>query len=408
MASSRIFVKGLPPTFTETEFKKHFSLREVTDAKIFPNRRIGYVGYRTPEDAQKAVKYYNKTFIRMSRIAVEIARPVQDRRNVEQDGSTPTARKASEADKKANNKNNLKRKRSQENEEQQDPKLKEFMEVMKPKSKKKAWENEQLEGVADDEKGIVNMAVDEQQSDGEYEEVPKKSKRLKPSHSKDVPQSHEPPPCVAAALDETHIEPAPVEPAAKFSEGEPTAVTDSDWARSRTSRLLGLLAEDEEVAVTKPSDEDTEVPSENEKELEKGSSKIQDSLAPGSSIPTPPLETEDNSVTKPAEHTDTDAVRSSRRLFVRNLPYDVRKEDLEAEFASYGSLEEVSLRFLSRRILFVMTILIGTADATAFDVKQGEHFSRCFSCLSCNSAPIIAGMVFKENRLTAFDRFTFH
>lgn len=74
--SSRIFVKGLPPTMTEADFKKHFGKYEVTDARLFPQRRIGYVGYKSPEDAQKAVKYFNRTFIRMSKIGVELARPV--------------------------------------------------------------------------------------------------------------------------------------------------------------------------------------------------------------------------------------------------------------------------------------------------------------------------------------------
>jgi multiple RNA-binding domain-containing protein 1 len=77
MASSRIFVKGLPPTISEEEFKKHFSAKSaITDAKLLPHRRIGYVGYRTPEDAATAVKYFNRSFIRMSKIGVEIARPV--------------------------------------------------------------------------------------------------------------------------------------------------------------------------------------------------------------------------------------------------------------------------------------------------------------------------------------------
>jgi len=78
MASSRIFVKGLPPTISEEDFKKHFSVQqEITDAKLIPHRRIGYIGYKTPEDAAKAVKYFNKSFIRMSKIGVEIARPVR-------------------------------------------------------------------------------------------------------------------------------------------------------------------------------------------------------------------------------------------------------------------------------------------------------------------------------------------
>jgi len=76
MESSRIFIKGLPPTISEEEFKKHFSAKStITDAKLIPHRRIGYVGYKTPEDAAHAVKYFNRSFIRMSKIGVELARP---------------------------------------------------------------------------------------------------------------------------------------------------------------------------------------------------------------------------------------------------------------------------------------------------------------------------------------------
>jgi multiple RNA-binding domain-containing protein 1 len=78
MASSRIFIKGLPRTnLSQVDFEKHFSAKsEITDAKLLSDRGIGYVGYRTPEDAEKAVKYFNRSFIRQSRLGVEIARPV--------------------------------------------------------------------------------------------------------------------------------------------------------------------------------------------------------------------------------------------------------------------------------------------------------------------------------------------
>lgn len=77
MEVSRIFVRGLPPTFNAEDFKKHFSkLSPVTDARFIPHRRIGYVGYKTHNEASKAVKYFDRSYIRMSRIAVELARPV--------------------------------------------------------------------------------------------------------------------------------------------------------------------------------------------------------------------------------------------------------------------------------------------------------------------------------------------
>ena len=60
------------------EFGKYFSkISTVTDAKYIPRRRIGYVGYKTHDDALKAVKYLNRSFIHMSRIGVELARPVR-------------------------------------------------------------------------------------------------------------------------------------------------------------------------------------------------------------------------------------------------------------------------------------------------------------------------------------------
>jgi multiple RNA-binding domain-containing protein 1 len=76
--SSRIFVRNLPASLTDDDFRKHFSHKDaVTDAKLLRHRRIGYVGYKTPEQAASAVKYFNKSFIRMSKISVELARTVR-------------------------------------------------------------------------------------------------------------------------------------------------------------------------------------------------------------------------------------------------------------------------------------------------------------------------------------------
>jgi RNA recognition motif-containing protein len=76
MESSRIFVRNLPSHFSEDDVRKHFAKFPITDVKFFNHRRIGYVGYKTPEDAAKAVKYFNKTFIKLTKIYAEIARPV--------------------------------------------------------------------------------------------------------------------------------------------------------------------------------------------------------------------------------------------------------------------------------------------------------------------------------------------
>lgn len=78
MEGSRVFVSGLPPTFSNDQLRKHFSSRfQVTDAHVLPKRRIGFVGFKDPEMAKQAAGYFNKSYVKMSKISVEIARPVR-------------------------------------------------------------------------------------------------------------------------------------------------------------------------------------------------------------------------------------------------------------------------------------------------------------------------------------------
>jgi multiple RNA-binding domain-containing protein 1 len=352
MESSRIFVKGLPPTFTEAEFRKHFSQanREVTDAKIFPNRRIGYVGYKTPEDAQKAVKYFNRTFIRMSRIGVELARPIEESKGTRASGQAPTARRDVVAQEAANNENNLKRKReSNVPEKEKDPKLQEFLDVYKPKSKKNAWEQEEavvpVTGSTVPEASEV--AIVDAPSDGEYETVPKKAKRAKQDTAVADRSPAEPDANVVLASEI----PADVHVNAEPAESGAAAVSDADWARSRTSRLLGLLDDDEEeIAATKPNHDSDEADDDDTTAPEQPAN-LEGHKEHEVSIPTPPAD--DQEALDQTADAEVEAVRSSMRLFVRNLPYNVQKEDLEAEFAPYGNLEEVS----SDPFLFNHTLL---------------------------------------------------
>ena len=64
----------------EGDFVSHFSkTAPITDAKCIAHRRIGYVGFKTPDAAQDAVKFFNRSFIRTSRISAELAKPVRVR-----------------------------------------------------------------------------------------------------------------------------------------------------------------------------------------------------------------------------------------------------------------------------------------------------------------------------------------
>lgn len=351
VASSRIFVKGLPPTFSDAEFRKHFAQngREITDAKIFPNRRIGYVGYKTPEDAQKAVKYFNKTFIRMSRIGVELARPIQDCKTGKQTSSAPTARRHSGGVAEIKDDSGVKRKRESFTKEEQDPKLKEFLDAYKPKSKKKAWEAEEPEPIDNATSAAPDAeAAFDAFSDEEYEEVPKKKRRRSSEQrvqqeAASIPRS-EP----EKGKDGGHEQQETADheismPDAQESPVDQPAVSDSDWARSRTSRLLGLLDDDEEEATTvrRHDRASSDVSEAEAQEVTKGVVRPQKEERPASLIPTPPSD-HDETAAKKLESSDENTVRSSMRLFIRNLPYDVQREDLSAEFEQFGHVDEVS------------------------------------------------------------------
>jgi multiple RNA-binding domain-containing protein 1 len=358
MASSRIFVKALPPSFTEDEFRKHFSQngkRDVTDAKLFPRRRIGYVGFRTPEDAQKAVKYFNKTFIRMSRIGVEIATPIDETNVYKGRVGAPTGRRdAAQPTSLAQPDNSMKRKREIPTQEEQDPKMKEFLDVMRPKTKTKVWSNgDAVENPTEQhmaEAVSVPAVLAEEASDDEYETVPKKIKvRTTPEEQRgmatDTQISNEP-----TQEHPVHEKLAPViseESPTEEAESSRAPVSDADWARSRTSRLLGLLDEEEEEQQTMAAANTTAAEPESRNEMLQNDASTdreqrvgaQEPGDAGASIPTP--DSQNDPEPSQLVNTEIETARTTMRLFVRNLPYDVTTEALEAEFSPYGNLEEV-------------------------------------------------------------------
>lgn len=365
--SSRLFIKNLPPTINEADFRKHFTTggREVTDIKLIAKRRIGYVGYKTPAEARKAVKFFNKSYIRMSRISVEIARPISD-------PSLPTAQKAQhllnklptpdpEPKAKDDQADASSKKRKREDLDESDPKLREYLEVMG----KGQTSSSKLEGIMGQPVGgtdlDIPMANVEEESDGEYEEIPAhKSKR-----QKDVP---------ATLPTEPTAEPSLIEIAQPvFDDAVSTAqgadATDDDWLRKRTNRLLDLVDPDDldltpvPVHPVQPAPMDKPLASEDV----------------NMSRVSPSLETIEKSVAEQKEDkSPIGQVRRTSRLFIRNLPFKATESELREHFAKYGDVEEVSSIFFQpdfpKHCPTRDEPQIGTAYAKAFDENPGRIF----------------------------------
>lgn len=123
----------------------------------------------------------------------------------------------------------------------------------------------------------------------------------------------------------------------------PAGASDLDWMRSRTSRLLGLVEDDDEetddIANTRskpasPINSDHASKYKSEAIIEpEDDNQEQDNQPKTSTLPH--VETE-------AATADIAAIQASGRLFLRNLAYTVTEEELRTCFAPFGTLEEVS------------------------------------------------------------------
>lgn len=361
MESSRIFIRGLPPHFDREDFETHFSKQaNVTDVKLIPHRRIGYVGYKTPEDAARAVKYHNKTFIRMSRVGVELARSVDEQYALRPAANATYGLKRKYGEIKGDAfekpREDAQSKRHPESEggkvDEGKSKLQEFLEVMQPPSRSKIWENQAASTAQILVKPILLSEMRRTanaRSDEEYEPVPKKQKGERKEAGVDK-LANQPTGLEDRPLEATIQENAESPPVTKQETEETTneapammqAASDADWLRSRTSRLLGLLDDNFALKpITLPDDSEEQdtvnvkLPQPTHSGDMSGASFQTDqddrNEQFGKIAPRPSLE---------------DAKQGNGRLFVRNLAYTTTEDALRRHFESgnYGTIKEVSCK----------------------------------------------------------------
>lgn len=297
----------------------------------------------------------------MSRLGVEIARPIASKEQERQaDYQAGVQVQPTQTEK------NLKRKRGADA-RTEDPKLKEYLEVMQ----KKPATKDQQPGTVSGNLDVVLPAEDD--SDDDVQVIPR-TKKPRERHDSSTQQLD----TSSKVEDSDHVDSTSN---AAVPEGEvvqtdtntvPTA-TDEDWLRSRTNRLLDLQPEDEVMTNDGPISED------RRNRLREDKSAKQDQLEEFESEPVIESYQEQQNkaiVSEPTAHpaiptggNETEMkIRESGRLYIRNLAYTTSEEDLQDAFGAYGAVAEVCQSFFVPLCMwFQDEHPIGTTDSQNAD-----------------------------------------
>ncbi|KAI8513353.1 putative RNA-binding protein 19, partial [Branchiostoma belcheri] len=156
---SRLIVKNLPPSITEHKFQSMFeAVGTVTDCKLKYSkngqfRHFGFVGFRTQQEAEKAVQQFHNTFLNTVRIQVEFCKdlcgkdtptPWKQKREKVKELSQTKQKETGKAEKTG--KTPAKKEKSQSStsslllgELQDDPEFQEFLQAHQTKATRPTW-----------------------------------------------------------------------------------------------------------------------------------------------------------------------------------------------------------------------------------------------------------------------------
>lgn len=361
---SRIIVKNLPIYAAEDRLKKHFSQKgQVTDVRLMrkkdgKSRRFGFIGYKTDQEAEEAVKFFHQTFLDTAKLDVQLAKTIDDdsllrkkrrRNSLEQESSSKKTKGGKPEAQQT-------KKGGSEEPESENPMLKEFLTVMDHHGATKSWANDDMtvsrEGQQVVEEGAKVLV--EEDGDSEYDELPTK---------KDVPEDGDDEPMVSlSSMGEQEDD----------GLARDENVSDMEWLRKRSARIV----------------DGNDAPSSGQASENVDSAQDTDQTA---------LESEQ---TKSDHELAVEKILESRRLFLRNLLYSCTEDDLRELFEQFGSVEEVHLAVSpktgkSKGFAYVM-FDNGQDAVSAFESLDGKSFQG-------RLLHIIPAERKKENRLDEFD-----
>ncbi|KAL3975876.1 ATF-like basic leucine zipper transcriptional factor [Sarotherodon galilaeus] len=160
---SRLIVKNLPNGMKEDRFRSMFaafgtltdcSLKFTKDGKF---RKFGFVGFKSEEDANKALKHFNKSFVDTSRVTVEMCKafgdPSKARAWSKHTQSSGQGKPSAPADTDGKKKKKQKKESSSIlGDLEEEPEFKEFLSVHQNRSQAPTWANDTAQEAPDPNK----------------------------------------------------------------------------------------------------------------------------------------------------------------------------------------------------------------------------------------------------------------
>lgn len=350
---SRLIVRGLPSYLTDVRLGEHFSQKgTVTDVKLMrrpdgTSRKFGFVGYRSEEEAQQALDYFNRTFIDTCRITVEFAKKIGDeelakqrqersnRRNAELLGQQEVRQgKKRKFDPPQGKDDGGKKKKKRDA-----ISFDEFMSVMQPKAKRKAWQNE--DALPQQTMQDITAPVDKLENKAEK----KAAKKKKAAQAAAQPQPQAQAQAQASASTGKTEEEAEAEAEEPDTVANDVGLTDEEYMRLRMKHKVGTDLDTLDATTTAAGPQFEQ--SDDEQDLDQADSTVSDS-SDEEEIKDEELEQTQAAQRRKAEESAAkeqkivDQIMESGRLFVRNLPFAASEEEIQGFFESFGTVKQVS------------------------------------------------------------------
>ncbi|MQL68231.1 hypothetical protein Taro_000527 [Colocasia esculenta] len=339
---SRLCVKNLPKYVGEERLREFFSQKgEVTDAKLMrtkdgKSRRFAFIGFRSEQESEEAIRFFNNTYMDTCRITCEVARKVGDP-NIPRPWSRYSAKDSQLSEKNVGTEGkgicgvtspNSKRvgdvngaaKTSESYTIANDPHLQEFLQIMQPRVKSKLWSNDTLApSVFADKEGQnegreANLLVGSRKQPAQV--VSDKTDGSNRKGQTDPVQS----------LRDIHNETSETLPERKLHElTQDAVISDMDYFKSRVKKDWSDSEDDEEENTDAEKNQELDV-KESQMSVIGQQARADDELFDDDPVGHSCGSMIQNEKAQP-EHSDhSEQPVTSSRLFIRNLSYTTRME----------------------------------------------------------------------------------